>query len=98
MESIEKQLKTNIIKASGVALKIVSDGVEEPEPNKNVGIALRLLIQGIKVLQLNQTKDLSDRNFSLRLLKWLPDDKVREKYIEMTNPSISPLLQNRPRK
>jgi hypothetical protein len=99
MATIEDKLKTNIVKASSEALNIVTEGIKDPDvSNKNVGLAMRLLIQGIKIMQLNQVKDLSDRTFSLRILKWLPDDKTRQKYIEATNPTIAPLLQSRPRK
>lgn len=60
---------------------------------------IRLVSAGLKVEHMNQLKDANDKSFGLRLLQFMPKDQdTRNRYIELTNPNIRPLLMNKNKK
>ena len=82
------------------ALTIMDEYFEgKREGTDKVQEASKMITQAIKVEHMNQIQRNTDRSFGLRLLGYLPkDEKVRNKYIEMTNPEIKGLLIGRPEK
>ena len=58
--------------------------------------AMKMVGFGVKVEHMNQLKDQNNRSVALRLLRWLPDDAARKRYIQITNPEIKQALLARP--
>lgn len=82
------------------ALKIMDEYFEgKKEGTDKIKEASKMIAQAIKVDHMDQIQKNADRSFGLRLLPFLPKDgKVREKYIELTNPEVKGLLLGRPEK
>lgn len=61
--------------------------------------ASKMIGHAIKIEHINQIKYQSDRSAALRLMRFLPKDRaVRNRYIEMMNPELKPvLLLDRPK-
>ena len=98
VKGIEEQLKGNVLTVAGKALSVVDSYLDDKEDDTaKVANAQKLLSHGIKILHMNQVRVLTDRSQTLRLLKYLPDDETREKYISITNPQVAPLLLQRPK-
>ena len=68
--------------------------------DKEIDRAFKFLNLDLRNRHMEQIKIQGDKSLALRLIKFLPKDgKVREKYIELTNPEIKPLLLlNKPKK
>lgn len=98
MESKEKQFKEKVVDSASDALDVVNNYLNKPnKDNKKASMAFNVFKQGMKILHLNQVRELSEKSFSLKLLRWLPDDNVRRRYIELTNPTAKSILQGRPK-
>ena len=97
-KSIEEQLKGRVLSTAGKALDVMDSylGGNEDDATK-VTNAQKLLSLGIKILHMNQVRVSQDRSQALRLLKYLPDEDTRQKYISITNPAVAPLLLQRPK-
>jgi hypothetical protein len=80
------------------ALGLVSDYFEEGTESPKVEKAFRFLPHAIKILHMKQTRHLQERSQAIRLLKFLPDDETRNRYIKITQPVAAPLLEHRPKK
>ena len=97
-KSIEEQLKGDVLTTANKALGVMDSYLDGNEDDTaKVFNAQKLLSHGIKILHMNQVRVLTDRSQALRLLKYLPDDETREKYISITNPKVAPLLLQRPK-
>ena len=104
---MNKQIKVNndaigfrgrTTKVSEKALSIIDSyfGSEKVDLKK-VDIAAKMVGFGVKIEHINQIKEQGDKSLALRLMKFLPDKDVREKYIKITNPEVAPLLESRPK-
>jgi hypothetical protein len=71
---------------------------ENDEPTPKVEKAFKFLPHAIKMRHMEQVKVSNERSQALRLLKFLPDDETRRKYIGLTQPQVAPLLEHRPGK
>jgi len=95
MQNIEEKVKQRIISDTDAALDVIEDyllnkgkGRFTPELVRS---AFLLLGQSTKIMQMNQSKALTERSQALRFLPYLRDDKVREEYIKLTNPQLAQL-------
>lgn len=97
-KSVEEQLKVDVLATASKALGIMDSYLDNNEGiTDRVLVSQKLLSHGIKILHMNQVKILTDRSQALRLLKYLPDDETRQKYISITSPKVAPLLLQRPK-
>lgn len=51
----------------------------------------------IKLRHMLQIARFTERSHALRLLKFLPDEKTKERYIKLMNPEIKEILIDRPK-
>jgi hypothetical protein len=72
------------------------DGDVEGSPT--IRGAEKMITWAIKVKHMLQIAKFTERSHALRLLKFLPNDKARERYIKLTNPELKPILLERPKK
>lgn len=70
------------------------DGDHEGSPT--IKGAEKMIGWAIKIRHMMQIARHTERSHALRLLKFLPDDKVRERYIRVTNPELKNILIDRP--
>jgi len=92
-------LREKVVEIGEKALKIMDDYFDgRREGTDKIKEASRMITQAIKVEHMNQIQKNSDRSFALRLLPFLPNDESKTKYIELTNPSLKPLLLLKPKK
>ena len=95
---IEEKIKQRIVSDADVALDVIEDYLLnrgkkfDPELVRN---AFLLLGQATKIVNMNQQKTLTERSQALRFLPYLADDKIREEYIKITNPQLTPFLNRR---
>ena len=98
VKSVEEQLKGGVLATAGRALNVMDSYLDGKEDDTTkIFISQKLLTHGIKILHMNQVKVLTNRSQALRLIKYLPDDETRQKYISITNPQAAPLLLQRPK-
>lgn len=98
-QTMDDAIKTRIV---GMGDKVI-DTMEAAFSDETIdaqkaSLASRTLSQIIKVLHMNQHRQLVERSQAIRLLPWLADDDARAKYMELTNPKIAPLMLARPAK
>jgi len=72
------------------------DGDQEGSPT--IKGAEKMISWAIKIRHMIQISKFTERSHALRLLKFLPDDKTRQKYIRLTNPDLKAILISRPEK
>lgn len=95
----EQTLKDRIIASSVKAMEAVDDYLAgNTDDREKAMTAFRILSQGVKVMQMMQVRMLTERSQALRLVKFLPNDEARAKYIALTNPQAAPLLLDKPKK
>lgn len=82
------------------ALKWIEDYFDDKQDAEGkIKESLKLLSYEIKLRHMEQIKEQGDKSLALRLIKFLPkDEKLRNRYIELTNPEIKPLLLEKPTK
>lgn len=93
------EFREKILETGDRSLKIMDEYLEGKRAGSDlIKEASKMVAFAIKVEHMNQIKNQADRSFALRLIPFLPKDKeVRERYIEMTNPGLKPLLLSRPK-
>ncbi len=70
----------------------------DKEGSPTIKGAEKMISWAIKIKHMMQIAKYTEQSHALRLLKFLPDDDSRQKYIQMTNPQLTPLLSHRPKK
>jgi hypothetical protein len=70
----------------------------ETEGSPTIKGAEKVISWAIKIRHMMQIAKFTERSHALRLLKYLPDDKARQKYIRLTNPELKAILIDRPSK
>ena len=95
----EEDFREKTINVGGKALEMIESyfegNNEDPEKIKQ---AFRIVPQAVKVSHMNQVRVQVERSQAIRLLPYLKDEAMREKYIRITQPSVQPLLLGRPTK
>jgi len=96
---MNQDFRGNIQGLADKGIDILNDYFDGTRQNNDmVKEAIKMVQFGVKIEHMNQLKDQGDKSLALRLLKFLPNDEVRERYIEITNPEVKPLLLSRPKK
>jgi len=101
VKALKSQLREKVKGISNSALDILANCLDGKKPvgSGMMDKLIRIVSQGIKVEHMDQLKDQNDRSFALRLLPYLPkDNNARKNYIMLSNPSLKPLLEDKPRK
>ena len=70
----------------------------DAEGSPTIKGAEKMIGWAIKIRHMMQIAKFTERSHALRLLKFLPDDKARQKYIRLTNPELKTILIDRPAK
>jgi hypothetical protein len=95
----DEDFREKTINVGGKALEMIEKYFEGSEQDSDkVKAAFRIVPQAVKVSHMNQVRVQVDRSHAIRLLPYLKDEEVREKYIRITQPSLKPLLLARPEK
>jgi len=92
----EEQVRQRIVGMANQAMDKIDEyfrGVTDDSEKAN--IAMRLLSQSTKIINMNQQRIATERSHILKLLPFI-DDASRAEYIRLTNPQVSPLLLKRP--
>lgn len=71
------------------------DGDVEGSPT--IKGAEKMIGWAIKLRHMLQIARFTERSHALRLLKFLPDEKTKERYIKLMNPEIKEILIDRPK-
>jgi len=79
------------------ALSILTEYFEGKRAGTDmIKIADKAVSRGLKAHHIRQIQNNTDRSFSLRLIQYLPkDEKLRKKYIELTNPVMKGMLMEK---
>lgn len=87
------ELRDEIVTLGEKAVGVIGNYFDNNEKDgQRVDRAIRILDKSTKILHMNQLKDLREKSYALQLIKFLPDEKVKRKYISITNPQIGNLL------
>lgn len=97
-EQRDDQIRTRIVGMGEKVLDTMEAAFDGTMETERAVLASRTLSQIIKVLHMNQHRQLVERSQAIRLLPWLADDSARAKYMELTNPKIAPLMLAGPKK
>jgi len=61
-------------------------------PDGQVEVSLKILSHSEKIMSMDQSLKLRERDHALRLLKFLPDQKSKRHYMELMNPTVAGLM------
>lgn len=90
-------LKESIINVGEKAIGVIDKYFKnEEEDLEKVDRAFKMISNSTRILHMDQVRLNSERGHALRLLKFLPNEKIRNEYIKLTNPRIAGLLEDRP--
>ena len=97
---MNKEFRDGVSKVGEKGLKILDEFLDgKREGTDKVREASKMITNAIKIEHINQIQEYSNKSLGLRLIQYLPkDEKLRKKYIQMTNPEIQTLLLERPKK
>lgn len=94
----ENELNETIVNVGGQAIEVMRAYFNnEEEDDTRADKALRMLTHSTKIMHMNLVRTNSERGHAIQLLKYLPDQEVRDAYIKLTNPTVGEVLENRPK-
>jgi len=95
-------LKDSIISVGEKAIKVISEyfenskDVEADVDLEKVDRAFKMINNSTRILHMDQVRINTERGHALKLLRYLPNEKIKSEYIKLTNPKLIPLLEAKP--
>lgn len=90
--------KENVLAAGQTAVDIMDSFLKgEAEDPARLKYAAEMIKQGVAVERMNDNREIAHKRLAMSLVKHLPvDEKMRARYIELTNPEAKAPLLARP--
>lgn len=95
----EREVKEKIVNLTSEALKVIEGRLSGKETNPGmIQESLKVIGLGVKIMHMNQIKELTDRTHALKLMRFLPDEESKQKYMKLTHPQVKQFLLDKPEK
>jgi hypothetical protein len=98
---MSQQFEDKISQVGDAALDLISRyfaGDTTPKEKNMVDKAFKFIGHPIKVMHMQQHRNLVERSQAIRLLQYFPTEQSKQEYIRLTQPQAAPLLTARPKK
>ena len=89
---MKEEFREKVVTTADKAMGWINDYFEGKSADENkINKAIKMVQFGVKMVHMDQIKEQGNKSLALRLIRFLPEN-VKQDYIKMTNPEVTPLL------